>query len=153
MKIIKVISQLLNSIKKTKSKKSISENNKIGLTVGFGVNSREVTEEEFSEIKNERKRLAQEWSDLGKDGRLEKIVQISRAKAIEEKNRRFNLGIKKYKWIWVDAGHECEVCKKRNGKIFKLSGKKDEIYPGEGYCCPDGHCKCLAKSIIPGFED
>lgn len=153
MKIIKIISQLLNGIKNKKSKNSISKNDEIGLTVGFGVTSREVTEEEFSKIKNERKRLAQEWNDRGEDGRLEKIVEISRARAIEEKSKRFDLGIKKYKWIWVDASHDCEVCKKRNGKIFKLSGKKDEIYPGEGYCCPDGHCKCLAKSIIPGFED
>jgi len=124
------------------------------LAVRFGALSHEVSEDEFSLIKAERKLKAKEWAALGHVEQQRRIVQGWRAKGLENRKQLKALGITQYKWRWVpNTGHECDACKENNGKIFSFDNPPNGSHPGDGYCCPDGYCKCSARAIIPGFED
>lgn len=60
-------------------------------------------------------------------------------------------GIKEFRWEWVDADHDCPQCIARDGEIYKVSS--NDIFPGDGSCCPDGICKCIALPVIEGLID
>ena len=49
-----------------------------------------------------------------------------------------DMGVKEVQWIAMDDGKECEDCKSRNGKIYKITEVPDKSHYG---------CRCYLKPV------
>jgi hypothetical protein len=70
-----------------------------------------------------------------------------------QRERRIGLGITSYKWIALDVHGTCDVAKRNGGKVFSHDKPPKEGHVGEGQCNSPDWCRCIAKSVIPGFDD
>lgn len=78
-----------------------------------------------------------------------KSLQVNgRAYAQSEKKNQLKIGATQYLWHSADDGDDCEQCAKNNGKIFSWRKPPATGHPGEGKCCPHGHCRCWAEAIF-----
>lgn len=69
------------------------------------------------------------------------------------RERCIALGITSYKWLAMDVHGTCDVAKRNGGKVFAYDNPPKEGHVGEGQCNSLDWCRCIAKSIVPGFSD
>jgi hypothetical protein len=62
------------------------------------------------------------------------------------------LGIKNYEWIAMDVHGTCDVARKNGGKVFSYTNPPPEGHVCEGLCNSPDWCRCIARSIVPGFD-
>lgn len=70
-----------------------------------------------------------------------------------ERERRIALGITSYQWVAMDVHGTCDVAQRNGGKVFSHNMPPKEGHVGEGQCDSPDWCRCIAKSIIPAFDD
>lgn len=93
------------------------------------------------------KKTEQEYKD---DMNLyfEKLSVNGKAYAKVEKIKQTRAGITHYIWRSSGDGDVCSDCKKNNGKKFSWDRPPKTGHPGEGTCCPNGHCRCYPEAKI-----
>lgn len=71
------------------------------------------------------------------------------------RKRAMSVGIKQYKWMAAapDPAVTCDIGLRNNGKIFSYEAPPPEGHPCEGKCNSEDWCRCIPRSIVPGFED
>jgi len=145
------IAWLANKVRRAFGKTSADKGEKLGLTVRLEVHSHEVTDEELSAIKAERKRKAKEWAALGWDEQRRRMIENFRATAESHRKRAISAGITHYIWLWPSTP-ECDIGMRNNGKTFSYLDPPPEGHPCEGECHAKDWCRCIAKSVVPGFS-
>jgi len=83
-----------------------------------------------------------------KDKKLEKIIKRIKELAKASMERQVHAGITEYTWQTSEDQRTCEACAKNNGKVFRWDTPPNTGHPGEGKCCPNGHCRCQALAKI-----
>ena len=120
--------------------------------IQLGAVTREVSDEEYQNLLAQRRQAAKDWKALSKEEQNAIQAVDRRKKAAANKARMIGMGIEKFQWVYAGGRHECEACKRNDGKVFSVARLPKSGFPGDGRCCPDGICNCYAHSIIPGFE-
>lgn len=72
-----------------------------------------------------------------------RLAERSREYAKVERIKQERIGVKKYTWLSCQDERTCPECAKNNGKTFFWNKPPDTGHPGEGKCCPNGHCRCV----------
>jgi hypothetical protein len=69
------------------------------------------------------------------------------------RERRAALGITSYKWLAMDVYGVCDVAKRNGGKVFSHDRPPKEGHVAEGQCSSPDWCRCVAKAVVPAFDD
>jgi hypothetical protein len=72
--------------------------------------------------------------------------------AAYNRERSMSLGITSYQWVAMDVHGTCDTAKRNGGKIFLYSQPPPEGHVCEGQCGSIDWCRCMARSIVPGFS-
>jgi hypothetical protein len=145
-----LIAWLANKLRPASGKTSADNGKKPGLTVRLELHSHEVTDEEFSTIKAERRRKGKEWAALGWDEQQRRMIEKFRATAETNRKRAISADITHYIWLWPGTP-ECDIGMRNNGKTFSYLDPPPEGHPCEGECHAKDWCRCMAKSVVRGF--
>lgn len=148
---MRLIAFLANMVRRTFGKASANKGRELGVTVRLEVHSHEVTDEEFSTRKAERKRKEKEWAALGRDEQQRRMIEKFRETAESQRKRAVSVGITHYIWLWPGTP-ECDIGMRNNGKTFSYLDTPPEGHPCEGECHAKDWCRCVAKSVVPGFS-
>ncbi len=69
-----------------------------------------------------------------------------------QRRRAVSNGVESYQWVVATPGIPCTVASRNDGRVFRYDTPPPEGHVGEGQCDAPDWCRCIARSVIPGFE-
>lgn len=94
-------------------------------------------------------RRSREEIEAEREIKAKRLAEKSRQSAMETMERQLAIGITHYTWQTSGDERTCEDCAKNDGKRFAWAVPPRTGHPGDGKCCQNGHCRCVA---IPVFD-